>query len=88
VVKAKIRPSHLDKDALDLLDDPDPATAAPRRGGEPVEEIAIFLKTFRKQGFLKSKIFNKHVYVGLAALRPISLRVSFQNLDRDLGELV
>jgi transposase InsO family protein len=35
VVKAKIRPSHLDKDALDLLDDPDPAPAAPSPSAEP-----------------------------------------------------
>jgi len=26
------------------------------------KEIAIFIKTFREKGFLKSKIYNKHVY--------------------------
>ena len=46
VVKAKIRPAHLDNDALDLLDEPDPAptspppsTAAPNPPATPPREI-------------------------------------------------
>jgi hypothetical protein len=38
-------------------------------------------------GFESHDSYEEHGgTVGLAALRPISLRVSFQNLDRDLGE--
>ena len=51
-----------------------------------ISDIGTESESAQKQQLKEENEENETI--GLAALSPISLRVSFQNLDRDLGELV